>query len=245
MRVGVTGQNGFIGTHLFNTLNRDKARFETVQYQNDFFENQYLLEDWVANCDVIVHLAAMSRHEVSNVVYDTNIELVNKLIAALNNTNSKPQIIFASSIQEELDTEYGRSKREGRILLDEWAKKNNAMFLGIILPNIYGPLARPKYASVIATFAYQLTHNEIPEIIIDTELNLIYIMDLVDIIIQCMINKTNNSYYIVSPTHQKKVSIVLNQLEYYSECYLKRDGLPNIISQFDRNLYDTFISYID
>lgn len=245
MRVGITGQNGFIGTHLFNSLNLDKTRFETVQFKDDFFENQHLLEEWVTNCDVIVHLAAMSRHEVPYVVYNTNIKLVNKLIAALDNTNSKPKILFTSSIQEELDTEYGRSKKESRIIISEWAKKNNVPFTGIILPNVYGPLARPKYASVIATFSYQLTHNEIPQIIIDSELKLIYINDLLSIISQCIVNKEDNPNYIVSYTDQKKVSAILNQLKYYNECYSRYAIVPKLDSPFDLNLYNTFISYID
>ncbi|MCK9401148.1 MAG: NAD-dependent epimerase/dehydratase family protein [Bacteroidales bacterium] len=245
MRVGITGQNGFIGTHLFNFLNLDKNKFETVQFEDDYFEDQHLLEEWVTSCDVIVHLAAMCRHEVLDVVYNTNINLINKLIASLDKTNTKPHIIFTSSIQEELNSEYSKSKKEGRNLLGKWAKENNVPFTGMILPNVYGPLARPKYASVIATFSYQLTHNEISKIIVDAELKLIYINDLVKIILQCIINKENNPNYIVSFTDQKKVSVILNQLEYYNECYSKYGVMPEINSPFDFNLFNTFKSYID
>lgn len=245
MRVGITGQSGFIGTHLFNTLNLNKKEFETIPFEDAYFEDQNVLENWVTKCDVIVHLAAMSRHEDPKIIYLTNINLVNKLISSFDRTNAKPQILYMSSIQEDLDTEYGRSKKEGRILLHEWAKKNSTKFNGIILPNVYGPYARPNYSSVIATFSHQLTHNEKPQIIIDAKLKLIYINDLVKIMLKCISNKECKPDFKIPATDQKKVSEILNILEYYQEFYCIQGKIPSLKTSFDLNLFDTFKSYID
>ena len=70
------------------------------------------LDKFVAQCDVIVHLAALNRHNDPKVIYNTNIELVQKLIAALERTKSKAHIVFSSSSQEERDNPYGKSKKE-------------------------------------------------------------------------------------------------------------------------------------
>ena len=61
------------------------------------------MQEFVSSCDVIVHIAAMNRHEDQQVIYDTNVKLVNVLINACEYTSSKPKIIFSSSTQEEQD----------------------------------------------------------------------------------------------------------------------------------------------
>jgi len=94
------------------------------------YANSYKLRSFVRECDVIVHLAAMNRHPDPQVLYDTNIGLVSQLISAMEAEKVTPHVLFSSSTQEERDNEYGRSKREGRNLLEEWAGRNRASFTG-------------------------------------------------------------------------------------------------------------------
>ncbi|MZP66995.1 MAG: NAD-dependent epimerase/dehydratase family protein, partial [Bacteroidales bacterium] len=86
-------------------------------------------------------------------IYDTNIELVNKLITALETTGVKPHVLFSSSTQEERDNVFGKSKREGRRLLSEWADRSGGIFTGMVIPNVFGPFGNPYYNSVVATFS--------------------------------------------------------------------------------------------
>ena len=86
MKIGITGQEGFVGTHLWNTLRLDE-HMELVPYDRSFFADSGQLETFVAQCDVIVHLAALNRHEDPQVIYDTNVDLVSKLISAIENQN--------------------------------------------------------------------------------------------------------------------------------------------------------------
>ena len=62
LKVGITGQQGFVGTHLFNTLGLNQEEFERVSFHKNFFNDNVLLDQFVSQCDVIVHLAAMNRH---------------------------------------------------------------------------------------------------------------------------------------------------------------------------------------
>jgi len=66
----------------------------------------------VAQCDVIVHLAAVNRHSDSQVLYETNVGLATQLVAALEAANSKAHVLFSSSTQEERDNLYGKSKKK-------------------------------------------------------------------------------------------------------------------------------------
>ena len=176
--IGITGQAGFVGTHLFNFLGIQE-NVERILFRDEFFQDEKVLQAWVSQCDVIVHLAALNRHNDPEVIYKTNLELVQKLISACEATNSKPHILFSSSTQEEKDNLYGKSKKEGRELFEKWAERNGAQFTGLIIPNVFGSFGNPYYNSFIATFCHQLTHGEQPKIEVDGEVKLIYVGELV------------------------------------------------------------------
>ena len=182
IRVGITGQAGFVGTHLYHTLGLWPEVFERIPFEDSFFADRERLEAFVRQCDVIVHLAAMNRHPDAQVLYETNVKLVRQLIEAMESTEVRPYVLFSSSTQEERDNEYGRSKREGRRLFEEWARRQGASFTGLVVPNVFGPFGRPNYNSFIATFAYKLTHGEEPVVMQDSEVHLIYVGSLCEYI---------------------------------------------------------------
>ena len=225
LKVGITGQSGFIGTHLYNFLNQQKDEIITVPFHDSYFENEDKLKDFVSGCDAIVHLAAMNRHGDPQVIYDTNLRLVKHLIDVMQSAGSRPHILFSSSTQEERDNLYGKSKRDGRILFEQWAERNNASFTGFVIPNVFGPFGNPYYNSVIATFCHQLTHNEQPKIMVDANLQLIYVNELVQLFYQKIIaaKKTEAiTRFDVRYTTEKKVSEILLSLENYKSVYLER-----------------------
>ena len=187
IKVGITGQAGFIGTHLYNSFGL-QATIERVNFDKSFLNNSDKLEAFVAECDVIVHLAAMNRHIDPKVIYDTNIYLVNQLIAACEKRSEPPHILFSSSTQEESDNPYGKSKLLGRELLENWAQKSGAKVTGLVIPNVFGPFGKPFYNSVVATFCHQLTHGASPTINVDSSLKLIYINELVETIYKTFIS---------------------------------------------------------
>lgn len=251
IKVGITGQTGFIGTHLYNTLGLFPTQFERIQFRDEFFGNHEQLNSFAAACDVIVHLAAVNRAEDPDVLFTTNISLVSNLIGACEETGSKPYILFSSSIQEERDNPYGQSKIRGRKLFENWAQKHDACFSGLIIPNVFGPFCRPYYNSVVATFCHQLTHNETPEIDVDNDLNLIYVGDLVEQIIEKIINFAEGKHSasfsdaeLIPASVNLRVSALLNKLLHFREIYFQNGMIPDLNDQFMRNLFNTFQSYI-
>jgi UDP-2-acetamido-2,6-beta-L-arabino-hexul-4-ose reductase len=245
IRIGITGQSGFIGTHLYNFLGLKKEEVVCIPFTDDFFSDQSKLKAFVKQCDVIVHLAALNRHNDPQTIYNTNIGLVKKLLSALDNTASSPHILFSSSTQEERDNIFGKSKREGRELLADWAKKNGAVFTGMVIPNVFGPFGNPYYNSVVATFSHQLTHNETPKIDVDASLRMIYIGDLVQAIYYLITNRVNDKDFKVPPTDEVKVSEILTILLSFKDQYLEQGIFPDLSDPFERNLFNTFICYIE
>lgn len=243
--IGITGQNGFVGTHLYNTVSLLKEEFELIPFLKEYFENPVLLAEWVAQCDVIVHLAAMNRHIDPQFIYDTNINLVNKLIVALEKTGRTNHVLFSSSTQEERDNLYGKSKKEGREALQQWSINNNTIVTGLIIPNVFGAYGKPYYNSVVATFCHQLCKNETPKIDVDGNMKLIYVQELVMEIIEAVRRKRNESEFHVLHTNECKVSELLKLLEQYKSSYLEKGIVPELKNIFERNLFNTYRSYIN
>lgn len=245
IKIGITGQAGFIGTHLFNFLSLQKEEAKIIPFENRFFQERSSLVSFVRECDVIVHLAALNRHNDPRVIYDTNIGLVQQLISVLDQTGLKPHILFSSSIQEEKDNIFGKSKLDGRKLLIEWAEKKRAPFTGMVIPNVFGPFGIPYYNSVVATFSHQLTHEEHPKVEVDASLNLIYIGDLVRVIWYLIKNRVSDNEFKIAPTDEVKVTEILALLQSFKAQYLDSGVIPDLSDPFERNLFNTFICYID
>src|SRR5690606_29124655 len=152
--IGITGQNGFIGTHLYNTLGLYPEKYNRIQFQREWFDESKLLDKFVSECDVIVHLAAVNRHESEHTLYCINNQLTARLVSALDRTRTTPQVIFTSSIQERKGSKYGQAKRESRVILANWSERTGGNFVGLIVPNVFGPFGKPYYNSFIATFCH-------------------------------------------------------------------------------------------
>ena len=244
LKIGITGKKGFIGTHLFNYLNLQKD-VKLISFEKSLFKDDTQLRNFVKQCDFIVHLAAVNRHNDPQIIYQTNVGLVQQLIAAMEVENVTPHVIFSSSSQEERDNIYGKSKKDGRNLFVKWAIEHNAVFTGLLIPNVFGPFGNPYYNSVIATFSHQLIHNETPKIDIDGVLKLIYVGNLVEEIWVIIKNNRNHHEYLIPYTSEMKVSDILKLLEGYRTGYLENNTFPEIRNRFELNLFNTFRSYID
>ncbi|MBU4537180.1 MAG: NAD-dependent epimerase/dehydratase family protein [Weeksellaceae bacterium] len=244
-KIGITGQQGFVGSHLYNTLGLSPEEFERVDFDKEYFENPAMMDAFVAQCDVIVHLAAMNRHPDQEVIYRQNTGLVKQLVDSLERTGSRAHVVFSSSSQEERDNLYGKSKKEGRQLLAKWAENSGGRFSGLIIPNVFGPFGQPNYNSFIATFCHKLTHNETPAIDIDSEVKLIYVGELVQEILDQIKSGETKAEYTVPFTTSVKVSEVLEKLQSFKQLYFDKGEIPALQSAFDYQLFNTFRSYFD
>ena len=247
VRVGITGQGGFMGSHLYNFLGTKSTEIKQISFKRNYFEDEIELQSFVKSCDVIVHIAAMNRHKDEKVLYDTNVGLVHKLVNACEVTKSKPKIIFSSSTQEDIDNLYGKSKRDGRKYFETWAINNDGHITSLIIPNVFGPFGRPFYNSFIATFSKQIVQGEEPKVIKDSRVNLIYINELSEAFYNEIIkqNSENIKSYVVPETSSRKVSEILALLKYFKTQYLENGQVPKVdLNTFELDLFNTFTSFI-
>jgi UDP-2-acetamido-2,6-beta-L-arabino-hexul-4-ose reductase len=243
-KIGITGMSGFVGTHLRDRLKRDEA-FEVLAFEDSYYDNPDAFIHFAKQADVIIHLAGVNRDE-PEVVYQKNIELMEKLLEFIDASGRKPMILFSSSTQIERDNEYGRGKKKAMQLLQAWSEKTGAPAVSMVVPNVFGDSGRPFYNSVVATFCHQVTHGEQPTIIKDGQMKMIYINDLVEDIVD-LINKPISGYQVeyLEARAEVKVSQVLSLLNKFRDFYYDSGMVPAIESDFERDLYNTFITYMD
>lgn len=245
IKVGITGQSGFIGSHLASAID-EADDLELVPFEDAFFADETKLRAFVRECDAVLHLAAMSRCPSEDELYATNMGLVRKLIGAMEKERVTPHVLFSSSTHEARETAYGRAKREGRAAFEDWARAHDAAFTGFIFPNVYGPGARVFHCSFIANFAWQLNHGEEPTLQVDAPIRLIYVKHLVELIVARLRHVASGGCppadrvvrMEIPWDFEKKVSEVLAIFRSFAAGEIDASGDANY-----RNLLATFRSY--
>ena len=245
IRVGITGVEGFIGSHLRARLSL-REQIELVDYDRAFFEDASdRLVDFIRACDVLVHLAGMNRGDPEE-VYRVNVALMRSLTCGLSRVEAPPRVLFASSTHEGRDDAYGRSKRDARQMLHAWARGAGAHATTLIIPNVFGDRGRPFYNSVVATFCHQIARGETPKVHEDAELSLIFINELTEVVEQHILEPlVDGERREVSPSCTARVSEILSWLRQFHHSYTVDRVLPRLGTRFEHHLYTTFVTYLE
>lgn len=240
MRVLITGSRGFIGTNLRLFL-RERGDIEVVGFNADGTEEE--LKEKLKKADFIVHLAGVNRPNDTKEFISGNTDLTKRIVDLLNNYKKNIPLLFTSSIQAELNNDYGKSKKAAEdYILDNY---NN----GIVyrLHNVFGKYCRPNYNSVVATFCNNIAHRK--EIYIEdpaTKIRLIYIDDICKTFIGVMDGniKTKKPYNYVGPVKETTLGELAEKLYTFRDCMESID-IPQTGDDFTKKLFSTYISYCD
>ncbi len=259
MKILVTGANGFVGKNLtaqLYNIRDNKARwysldkdFDILEYdrgseRNDNFE---VLESYCKECNIVVHLAGINRPKQDKEFIEGNFSLLKTLLNLLKKHNNFCPIILSSSIQAELDNPYGKSKLLAEQLLKDYAERNQAKIKIYRFTNIFGKWSKPNYNSVVATFCHNIANN-LPIQINNKEskINLIYIDDVVDNIIEnidCLTKDKNIEEQNTLPHYSISVGELAEKIYSFSKVN-QNLILPNMNDSFTKKLYSTFLSYM-
>ena len=221
MNILITGNKGFIGQHLLNTLKYiNSSNHRIIQFNKQDFQDTKLLDEKVKKSSVIVHLAGLNRHEEPSVIYDSNMDLSQELVNSIKRVGFKGKLIFSSSIQESQNNSYGKSKKDSRTLFIRESKLNGFIFSGLILPNVYGPFGKPNYNSFIPTFCQKILNGRKVEIIENTKVPLVYIDTVVSLIINEIESKDSDFEIQVNPEKTISVNEVKDRLIEFKAEYI-------------------------
>ena len=236
----VTGSDGLIGWHLRAWLLTLGQNVETIACNREQFNDDAFLGNAIEKADVIVHLAGMNRGEEDEIV-ETNIALARRITEFCQQLDCRPHVIYSNSTHINGDSRYGYSKRVAAEIFDDWASSEDARFLNLVLPNVFGEHGTPNYNSVVSTFSYKLAVGETPNVIEDSELELLHAHLVARIIWRAVEEQSTG---LLQPSgHKMLVSELLQRLEFLSDRY-QSGVLPDLSNDIDLNLFNTLRSYI-
>ena len=270
MKILVTGAKGFAGRNLVENLKniRDgKNRTRDIQI-DDIFEfdidtDKSLLDEFCTKADFVFNLAGVNRPKDNSEFMSGNFGFASELLDTLKKHDNKCPVMISSSLQATLigryDGEYGRSKLAGENLFFEYGKETGAKVLVYRFPNLFGKWCRPNYNSAVATFCNNIA-NDLPIQVNDrsTQLELLYIDDLVEEMFDALENKEhhceydglepvvseNGKYCYVPTTHKVTLGEIVDLLEGFKAQpeTLVIPEIPN--NSFAKKLYSTYLSYL-
>ena len=110
----ITGAGGFVGKNLVAQL-RNEGWNDLLLFDVD--TPKELLADYAARADFVFHLAGVNRPQNPEEFYEGNRGFTEHLLALLAAAGNKAPVLVTSSIQAELDNDYGKSKREAEELI--------------------------------------------------------------------------------------------------------------------------------
>ena len=196
-----------------------------------------------------MHLAAVNRHKKIDYIYEENVRISQILINSLIKIKSKPKIILASSIQEKLDNEFGKSKRKVRSLFEEFGLKYKTSISSLIIPNVFGPFCKPNYNSFVSTFCHGVLHKKQINIENNRGIDLLYIDQLIEVFTKSIDELCNKSTFSIEKIEQFKTSNidikeVYNKILIFKKEYFDNGTIPNLNKKIDLDLFNTFRSFI-
>ena len=243
MKILITGAEGFIGKNLIVAL---KARGYNDLLRFDADTPVEFLERYCADCQFVFHLAGVNRPKQQEEFMQGNFGFTDTLLRMLIKNKNRCPVMFASSTQAALPNLYGRSKKAGEELLDQYSRETGAKVYVFRFPNVFGKWSKPNYNSAIATFCYNIAHD-LPIVVNDenTILNLAYIDDVAEALCDLIDDKTTRegSYCVVPVIHTAKLGDIANRIRSFRR--IREDNtLPDMSDPLTRKLYATYLSFL-
>lgn len=272
MKILVTGAKGFVGRNLVAQLKniRDgKAAWYPVGkditvYEYDIDSTPDELEAYCSDADFVFNLAGVNRPVNPEEFMQGNFGFASQLLDALERQGNRCPVMLSSSIQATLTGryaggEYGKSKKAGEELFFEYGERTGAKVLVYRFPNLFGKWCRPNYNSAVATFCHNIA-NGLPVQVNDpsTQLELVYIDDLVDEMIGALAGKEHRCefdgietvlipsgrYCAVPVSHHVTLGEIVALLEKFAQ-QPQTLMVPEIpAGSFSKKLYSTYLSYL-
>lgn len=262
MKILITGAKGFVGRNLVENLKnirdgKDKTHnissdLEILEYDIDNTLEQ--LDEFCKKADFVFNLAGVNRPKDKEEFIEGNFGFASTLLENLKKYRNNCPVMLSSSIQATLEgryagSDYGKSKLAGEELFKEYSKETGAKVLIYRFPNLFGKWCRPNYNSAVATFCNNIA-NDLPIQINDrnTELDLVYIDDLIEELLRAIENnetKDEYGYCYVPEIHRATLGEIVDLLYSFKESR-KNLFIPNLTEgSFEKKLYSTYLSYLD
>jgi UDP-2-acetamido-2,6-beta-L-arabino-hexul-4-ose reductase len=190
--------------NLYNIKEKKNRTRPNIQigeiYEYDLDSTQEDLDMYCRNADFVFNLAGVNRPQNNDEFMSGNFGFASTLLDLLKKYNNKATVMLSSSIQATLigrygSSDYGKSKLAGEELFFRYGEETGAKIAVYRFPNLMGH-SRPNYNSAVSTFCNAVA-NDLPFTVNDrsTELELLYIDDLVEAMFDLLEGKEQHCEY--------------------------------------------------
>lgn len=235
MRIAITGASGFLGWHTASRLHA-LSGVDAVRIGRQEYAEPHRLAAALAEVDVVLHLAGVNRAGSDDEVERGNVALADGLADALAHLGRPVDVVYANSVQADLDNAYGRGKAAAAAVLDRTVRAAGGHFADLLLPNLFGEHGRPAYNSFVATFAHEVAAGRRPSVTGDREIPLLHAQDAAREILDS-IGRTERRTVEGEP---RGIGEVLTLLEQAHDLYATRGEIPPLPGRFEVNLFNTY-----
>jgi len=242
-RVVVTGARGFIGRNLMVALGR---RDDVEAAGFDIDDPVEALWTALAGADVVYHLAGVNRPNDPAEFQTSNAAFTEELCRRMDEAGARPAVVFASSIQAELDNLYGASKLAAEGVLTAWSRGGGGPVAVFRLPNVFGKWGRPSYNSVVITFCHNVA-RALPIRVDDPDaaMELVHVDDVVSAFLQALAEPPRGvERRTVTPVTEVTVGELAARVRAFRAAQHSPD-LPDLSGHFARALFSTYLSYLE
>lgn len=242
LRVAITGAAGFIGQNLRLRLEeRGVAEVVAITRQTTEGERQRA----IATADVLVHLAGVNRPADLADFASGNGEMTARLCTEMRANERLIPVIFASSIQAELDNPYGRSKLAAEQALLTYGGESGAGIAILRLANVFGKWSRPNYNSAVATFCHNIARGwPITVSKADAPLRLVHIDAVVDAVLALIADGVRAHGLVnAGPVYETTVGELVETLQGFAASRNSLD-MARVGTGYLRALYSTYVSFL-
>ncbi len=243
----ITGAGGFVGRNLTLTL-RTAGYTDLLLFEKD--DTQETLADYCRRAAFVVHLAGINRPTDPKDFYTGNTGLTETLLSLLEEAGNKAPVLVTSSIQAELDNDYGKSKRAAEDAIFAHGEKMGSPVYVFRMEGVFGKWCRPNYNSVVATFCHNIARG-LPIQVRDPEysLPLVYIDDVVQCILDAFEGKvvtegSDRPICRIHPVHTTTLGHLAQTIQGFAQGR-KTLACPDMTpGSLEKKLYSTFLSYL-
>lgn len=235
MKVAITGGHGFLGWHTACRL-RALHGIDAVRLGRDEFADPEALATKLAAVDAVIHIAGVNRADTDKQVEQGNVALAKTLTEALLMAGRPVDVVFANSVQAELDNPYGRGKARAADMIGVAVHDAGGNFADVLLPNIFGEHGRPGYNSFVATFVHDVVAGRTPSVSGDRQMPLLHTQDAAHALIAAI----GTDARAVIDADEIGIGEVLSLLQEVHTLYAERGEVPDISTSMRRNLFNTY-----
>ena len=235
MRIVITGGHGFLGWHTACRL-RAVHGVDAVRLGRAELADAERLGAALEGVDAVLHLAGVNRADSEREVEEGNVVLGRVLADALRTLERPVDVVYANSVQADLDNPYGRGKAGAAIVLAEATASLGGQFADLLLPNLFGEHGRPAYNSFVATFAHDVAAGGDPVVVGDRAISLLHAQDAAHEVIGS-IGRTERR---VLAGEERGIGEVLDLLRQAHALYASRGEIPPLPGRFEVNLFNTY-----